>query len=85
MSIKSKLDFIASCSDFDISRHSDDYKVTFIVPSGYGTDLVAFIKPSGDIEYTIAGIYNSGCDYASIDIWALEELKSFCEMLVKED
>ena len=85
MSIKSKLDFIASCSDFDISKHGDEYRVTFIVPSEYDTDLVAFIKPSGDIEYAIEGVYNIGCNYASIDIGALEELKTFCEMLVKEN
>lgn len=86
MSIKSKLDFISKCNDFKVTIDDDGfYKVTLKGGENFGFPLVAFIDHEGNIEYTVGGIYNSGCDYATIDMKALEELKSFCEMLVKEN
>ena len=86
MSIKSKLDFISKCNDFKVTIEPDNtYKVELKDVDELICPIVAFIDHEGNIEYTVGLISNIGCDYASIDIWALEELKSFCEMLVREN
>lgn len=78
--IKKKLDWLAQASKFNIRKTSDGhYEVEF---SDDTKNLVALIYNDGNIVYCVTGVYNSGCDWADIDIDALLELKSYCEGLI---
>lgn len=84
MSVKSKLDFIREVYNFKIYKEKEDYEVYF-AGEYYSYPLKAIIKPNGTIEYSMGGIYNSKREYAPIDVNKLLKLKTFCEMLVKEN
>ena len=80
---KDKLDLLSLADKFKVTnRDGDEYKVDYYGDNN-GYDLCAFISNDG-IEYFVEGIYNSGCNYADIDVEALGELVRFCKMITKE-
>lgn len=46
-------------------------------------NLVASIAPDG-VSYYVSGVYNSGGDYAEIDMQALHDLEKFCTLLADD-
>lgn len=85
MNVKEKLEFLSSASDFVIIKNDDKYKVTLIKREYDICPLVAFVYTNGNIIYTMKDVYHNNCNYTEINTKALDKLKSFCEMLVRED
>ena len=83
LAINRNLKFLELSKDFEVSKADDlnlggGYKV-----SAKDSNLVAFVY-DGKVEYAVSGVYNSGSDFADIDIDALDRLRAFCEMLGKD-
>lgn len=77
--INDKLELLSMEKKFTVSKRND---------GGYDVDhktedIGAVIYVNGEIQYFVTGIYNSGTDFAEIDIEALNDLKRFCEMMAK--
>ena len=77
--INDKLELLSMAENFMVSKRND---------GGYDIDhkkedIGAVIYVNGEIQYFVTGIYNSGTDWAEIDIEALNDLKRFCEMMAK--
>lgn len=78
-----RLELLSFADKFNVEKTGEGYRIEFTgYNNGYG--LYAFISDDG-IEYCVGGIYNSGCDYADIDIKALGELVRFCKMITEEE
>lgn len=48
------------------------------------TNMVAWVDKEGKESYHLSDLYNSGCDYSEINIYELEKLKRFVELLKGE-
>lgn len=72
-----KLELLAMAKDYEVTKNPSGYEVT---PKD--ANLSADITDEG-ITYFVAGCYNSS-GYEIIEIEALEELKKFCELIIKE-
>ena len=77
--INDKLELLSMAEQFMVSKRND---------GGYDIDhktenIGAVVFINGEIQYYVTGIYNSGTDWAEIDIEALNDLKRFCEMMAK--
>lgn len=80
-SIEDKLCFLSLAENFKVERNSDgSYTIASLVNNDEDYALVATIE-NGVIDYCIKGIYNSGCDYVSVDMGTLEKLKEFVKLL----
>lgn len=76
------LRFLELAKDFKVEKREGDGDSYMV--SVNGGDLVAIIE-DGAIDYCVSGVYNSGSDYATIDIEVLDRLRAFCEMLKEGD
>ena len=75
-----KLELLALANKFTVSKNGNSYHILH-----NDADLSAEIDGNMvDIIYSVTGVYNNGSDYADIDMQALEELKKFCELMIKE-
>ena len=77
--ISDKLELLSMAEQFIVSKRTD---------GGYDIDhktenVGAVVFINGEIQYYVTGIYDSGTDWAEIDMDALMELKKFCEMMAK--
>ena len=77
--INDKLELLSMAEQFMVSKRND---------GGYDIDhktenVSAVVFINGEIQYYVTGIYNSGTDWAEIDIEALNDLKRFCEMMAR--
>lgn len=81
--MKEKLDLLAYGQNYTITKKVK----TSYSKAGYeietDTNLAAFISENKEITYYVTGCYNSNCDWISFDVNKLEELKKFCELMVK--
>lgn len=80
MTLDSRLKFLELAKDFTIEKpdfaNADwEYKI-----SAKDGALVAFFD-KGEFTYCVSGVYNSGSDYAAIDVDEFNRLRAFCEML----
>lgn len=48
-------------------------------------DVAALIEKEGTASYFVTGVYNSGLDWAEINLIAFEELKEFCQLILKQE
>ena len=79
--IEDKLCFLSLAENFKVERNSDgSYTIASLVNNDEDYALVATIE-NGVVDYCIKGIYNSGCDYVSVDMGTLEKLKEFVKLL----
>ena len=67
-----------SNGSYHFHKHEDgQYEIT-----DNNANIGATIDPEdGEIVYYVVGVYNSGCDWAEIDIEALNGIKKLCETL----
>lgn len=49
----------------------------------YHGQLAAIVTKNGHITYNVTGVYNSGDDFAEIDMEKLIKLKALCDDLLK--
>ena len=83
---KWKLDLLDLAKKFTVEKEENgSYSVCFSDSEEYADNVCAYIENDGSVSYYIMGVYNSGSDYAEIDITALEKLKEFCERMTEED
>jgi hypothetical protein len=69
------------CNNKGIDYHFSKTAEGFSVEDNRN-DLCAIVDEDNDkITYYVSGVYNSGIDYAEINIDALMELKKICEAL----
>lgn len=45
------------------------------------SDIVALVETDGTVKYSIVGVYNSGCNYADIDVCALDDFRKFIKTI----
>ena len=72
-----KLELLAMADNYEVKKNPSGYE---IIPKD--ANLSADITDEG-ITYYVTGCYNS-CGDEMIEIEALEKLKKFCELMVKE-
>ena len=66
---------------FKVIDNDDNYEIRLEGEEG----LSAIIdKGCGLVEYYVTGIYNSGCDYAEINMEVLEDLKAVVKSILGE-
>ena len=83
---KWKLDLMALAKEFMVEKQEDgSYSVCFSDGEYADSEVCAYIDNNGSVNYYVTGVYNSGSDFAEIDITALEKLKEFCERMTEED
>ena len=75
-----KLLFLSKAKDFEIIKAKDGYEVH---NKDGECDLVAFISNDKTIKYYLTGLYNTGLNWHEINFEELENLKIFCEMIIK--
>lgn len=80
MKVQERLEFLKSSRDYEVNLEHNGYVVR---PRNYS--LVALIEPEGEVSYFVDGIYNSGSDWADIDVTELDKLRRFVELLTKEE
>lgn len=66
-----------SSKSYRFHKEDDIYEITDN-DSNVGATIDA---DEGEIQYFVTGVYNSGCDWAEIDLEALEDMKKLCETL----
>lgn len=74
-SISEKLKFLDRSKGFTVNYGEQESQIE-------GENVSAVIDSYG-VTYYVSGVYNSGTDYAEIDMNELMRLKEFCELLVK--
>ena len=83
---KWKLDLLELAKEFTVKKEEDgSYSVCFSGEEYADSEVCAYIENNGSVRYYVTGVYNSGSDFAEIDITALEKLKEFCERMTGED
>ena len=82
MDLKKSLDFLALAKDYEIDKSPGGDDWDFKVSEKDG-DLVAFHE-KGRFNYYVSGVYNSGGDFAYIDIKRLGKLVAFCKYLEEQ-
>lgn len=80
--INDKLELLSMAENFMIKKKSGDYEGQYEVEHKVA-EVGAIINPDRSVEYYVTGVYNSGCDWAEIEMDALMDLKRFCEFMVK--
>lgn len=73
MTLAEKLKFLDRSKGFTVNYGEQESQIE-------GENVSAVIDSYG-VTYYVSGVYNSGTDYAEIDIDELMRLKEFCEML----
>ena len=73
-----KLELLSYSEKFKITKKDDGYEIYHMKE-----DLGAFITNKNQITYYRTDCYDSGSDWLDININALQELKAFCELMVK--
>ena len=80
MKVNDKLEFLEKSKDYSVRLDREEY---IIEP--HNSSLVATINiKTTKVNYYVDGVYNSGCDYAEIDIDELDKLKRFVELLLND-
>lgn len=74
-----KLELLSYADKYHINKKSQDRYEIF----AKDTDIVAVINKN-EITYYITGCYDSGIDWLEINMKAIEELKEFCNLMIKE-
>ena len=72
------LKLISLADRFKVIEKSDGYEI-----ESKNSDLGAYIYKDNKIEYFVTGVYNSGLNWAEIEINELLKLKKFCESMVE--
>lgn len=73
-----KLELLALSEKFSVVKKDDGFEIECV-----NDTLAAFISKDNEITYYVTGCYDSGSDWIEFDIKELEELKKFCELMVK--
>lgn len=83
---KWKLDLLELAKKFTVKKEEDGSYSVYCSDEEYAdSEVCAYIDNDGSIKYYITGVYNSGSNFAEIDITVLEKLKEFCERMTAED
>lgn len=82
--ITAKLRFLELARGFDVTRNSGDDGYDIQEKDGTMVALIVEGDAIEDVRYFISGVYNSGSEFAEIDMYELTRLKEFCELLMKE-
>ena len=61
---------------YRFKKNENDYEIEDI-----DSNIAASIDEEGEIQYFVTGVYNSGCDWAEIDVKALYDLMQLCGSL----
>ena len=80
MKVNDKLEFLEKSKDYSVRLDKEEYVIEL-----HNGSLVATINTkTTKVNYYVDGVYNSGCDYAEIDIDELDKLKRFVELLLND-
>lgn len=72
------LDFLERANHYTIEKQDDG---SYMVSTKDYSNLVAFISSDWTIDYCISDVYNSGSNFAMIDVDELNYLIEFCNFL----
>lgn len=76
-----KLELLSMAKTFKVKKN--EYNPGYEVRHRNASLCADILDNTLEIKYYVSGVYNSGIDYAEIDMDALMELKKFCEMMIK--
>lgn len=75
--ISEKLELLSMAEKYTVTKLTDgEYEV-----AQDDAELGAIINGQGMVKYYVTGVYNSGADWAEIEMDELMALKRFCELL----
>lgn len=79
------LEVLSMADEVDINKYdgSNNYEVSLKCYDSDTVEIVACISKDLEISYWIRGVYNSGSDYAEVNLKDFSKLKLFCEKLVE--
>lgn len=87
MNVQDKLKLLSYAEQFIVTETEEDKQTVYDIDckgaAYYG--LSARIYRDGETHYYVSGIYNSGTDYAEIDIDAFRNLVRFCKLMTKDE
>jgi len=78
--LEKSLDMLRQANDFAVEKIEHEQEPVEYKITDKKSDLVAFWQ-NGEFEFYVSGVYNSGCDFAKIDVERLRELIQFCSYL----
>ncbi len=83
MELNKSLDLLALAENFKIEKPAAKYDEWCYKISEKDGNLCAFFELDGSIKYYVTGVYDSGIDFAEIDIERLNKLVTFCNLMVE--
>ena len=78
--INDSLKFLAEFSRYNVNRLDEDDDYDYEITDSQ-SDIVALVDPSGKVDFKVSGVYNSGCNYANIDVVALDKFRKFVDTI----
>ena len=84
MALEENLALLAAAREFDVFRQAYGDDMRYVVQfknNDMSSNPLSATLVDGEWRYMLGGIYDSGCDWADIDVGKLEKLMAFCTML----
>ena len=80
--INDSLKFLAEFSRYDVKKldYDDDPDYEYEITDSQ-SDIVALVDHNGKVDFKVSGVYNSGCNYADIDVVALDKFRKFVDTI----
>ena len=78
--LEKSLHMLSQANDFEVEKIEHEQEPVEYKITDKKSDLVAFWQ-NGEFEFYVSGVYNSGCNFAKIDMERLRELCQFCSYL----
>lgn len=74
-----KLELLSLSNKFEVKKTDNGYDVEH-----NECNLSAYITHDKKVTYYVGGCYNSGSEYVEFDIDYLDQLREFCNLMIKE-
>lgn len=74
------LEMVEMASRFHIKKIDGSYEI-----ESNKENIAALVSHDGKTSFFVTGVYNSGVDWAEIEMESLKELIQFCKMIKKQE
>lgn len=74
------LDVMTLIKDFDVKKVNSGYEI-----ESKQEEISAFVDEKLDVEFYVTGVYNSGSDWAEINMEELRKLQDICKYIVNNE
>jgi len=74
------LDIMALIKDFDVKKVDSGYEI-----ESKQEEIVALVDNKLNVKFYVTGVYNSGSNWAEVNMEELKKLQSVCEYIIKNE